>query len=114
MVAAVLSERPQLDGLVIHNEAAVPALLAALRATGRRIPADVAVVAICPDEVAAQATPPLTSIAIPASEVGREAVSLLMAKLGGQEVAGATLLAPQLTIRASTQSPDPSIHSPEK
>jgi DNA-binding LacI/PurR family transcriptional regulator len=102
-VGQVLQQRPQLDGVVVHNEAAVPALLAALRSQQRRVPADVAVVTICPDELAEQSTPPLTSIAIPAAEVGRAAVSLLMAKLSGQHVPEATLLPPRLTVRASSQ-----------
>ena len=61
--------------------------------------------AICPDDLAEQANPPLTSIAIPADDVGRQAVGLLMAKLDGQPVPAATLLAPQLTVRASTPAP---------
>jgi DNA-binding LacI/PurR family transcriptional regulator len=87
----------------VHNEPAIPALLDALRAGGRRVPGDISVIALCPDELAEQATPPLTSIAIPADEVGRQAVALLMAKLAGQDVLDATLLPPRLTVRASTQ-----------
>ena len=34
--------------------------------------------------------------------MGRQAVGLLMAKLDGEPVPAATLLAPQLTVRAST------------
>jgi DNA-binding LacI/PurR family transcriptional regulator len=49
--------------------------------------------------------PALTSVAIPAEEVGRQAVGLLMAKLDGQQVPAATLLFPRLTARASTSSP---------
>ena len=49
-----------------------------------------------------QATPALTSIAIPADEVGARAVALLMAKLAGEQVPRATLLPPRLTVRAST------------
>jgi DNA-binding LacI/PurR family transcriptional regulator len=58
-----------------------------------------------PDELAEQATPALTSIAIPASEVGHKAVALLMAKLDSQDVPDATLLKPQLSVRASTHRP---------
>jgi DNA-binding LacI/PurR family transcriptional regulator len=102
VAAELLRQRRRLDGIVVHNEAAVPALLEALHAAGRRIPADLAVVALCPDQVAEQATPPLTSIAIPASEVGRAAVGLLMARLNGQDVPAASLLEPRLTARLST------------
>jgi len=102
-VATLLEERPPLDGVVVHNESALGPLLDAFRAAGRRIGQDLSVLALCPDDLAEQATPPLTSIAIPADEVGRRSVGLLMAKLDGQAVPGATLLPPQLTVRASTR-----------
>jgi DNA-binding LacI/PurR family transcriptional regulator len=88
---------------VVHNESALGPLLDAFRAAGRPIGDDLSVLAMCPDDLAEQATPPLTSIAIPADEVGRQAVGLLMAKLDGQPVPGATLLTPTLTVRASTR-----------
>jgi DNA-binding LacI/PurR family transcriptional regulator len=106
-VARLLGERPQLDGIVVHNESALGPLLEALRREGRRIGEDLLVLAMCPDDLAEQATPSLTSIAIPADELGRGAVGLLMAKLHGHPVPGATLLAPQLTVRASTRSARP-------
>jgi DNA-binding LacI/PurR family transcriptional regulator len=102
--ARLLGQRPHLDGIVVHNESALGPLLDALRAAGRRIGGDLSVLAMCPDDLAEQATPPLTSIAIPADEVGRQAVGLLMAKLDGQPVPAATLLAPRLTVRASSRS----------
>ncbi len=102
-VDALLGERPQLDGVVVHNESVLAPLLDAFRAAGRRIGQDLSVLALCPDDLAEHATPPLTSIAIPADEVGRRSVGLLMAKLDGQPVPGATLLPPQLTVRASTR-----------
>jgi DNA-binding LacI/PurR family transcriptional regulator len=61
------------------------------------------VLAICPDELAGQSAPPLTSITIPAEEMGRQAVRMLMAKLDGQPAPAATLLPPRLTVRASTR-----------
>jgi LacI family transcriptional regulator, galactose operon repressor len=93
---------PEATGLIVHNEAAVDDVLTALRTLGRRVPQDVSVIAICPDEVAERATPALTSVPIPASDVGRRAVELLMAQLDGTAVPNVTLLAPHLTLRSST------------
>ncbi|TDC10421.1 LacI family transcriptional regulator [Nonomuraea longispora] len=101
-VRDLLLDQPGLSGLVVHNEAAVGHVLAALRQLDRRVPHDVAVVAICPDDVAERASPPLTSVLIPAEEVGREAVRLVMDKLEGRAVPESTLLTPQLAVRAST------------
>lgn len=104
-VAQLLRDRPNLTGLVVHNEAAVSHVLAALHALGRQIPQDISVVAICPDELAERTSPVLTSVVVPAEEVGHHAVTLLMRKIAGPpaEVPAATLLAPRLTVRASTR-----------
>ncbi len=101
-VAKLLADDPELTGLVVHNEAAVDAVLAALRAGGRRCPEDVSVVAICPDGLAERSLPALTSVLVPAEDVGTQAVSLLMRKLDGAQVPEATLLPPRLTVRDST------------
>jgi len=101
-VAKLLADDPELTGLVVHNEAAVEPVLAALRAEGRRCPDDVSVLAICPDELAVRANPALTSVLVPAEDVGTHAVRLLMRKLDGETVPDSTLLAPRLTVRTST------------
>lgn len=104
-LADLLAGRPDLTGLVVQNEAAVGPVLAALPTLGRRVPQDVSVVAICPDQFAERTA--LTSVPVPAEETGRQAVSLLMRKLAGEPVADATLLEPRLTVRGSTGPPPP-------
>ncbi|MBN1171015.1 MAG: LacI family DNA-binding transcriptional regulator [Micromonosporaceae bacterium] len=101
-MAALLARRPKLSAIVVHNEAAVGHILAALGALGRRVPDDVSVVAICPDELAERVNPSLSSVLIPAEDVGRQAIELLMRKLNGLDVEDATLLAPVLTPRESS------------
>jgi DNA-binding LacI/PurR family transcriptional regulator len=100
-IARLLDEHHALTGLVVHNEAAVGHVLAAIRTLGRTVPDDISVVAICPDEVAERGTPPLDSVLIPAEELGARAVELLMRKIEGSTVPDASLLAPRLTTRAS-------------
>jgi DNA-binding LacI/PurR family transcriptional regulator len=104
-VTALLTEQPDLTGLVVHNEAAMGYVLDALRSHGRRVPDDMSVVSICPDELAERSMPPLSSVQIPAEDVGLQAVELLMHKLNDQPVPDTTLLAPVLTPRASTGRP---------
>ncbi|MFF5264998.1 LacI family DNA-binding transcriptional regulator [Actinomadura viridis] len=101
LVDRLLAAQPDLTGVVVHNEPIVEPLVRAFRAAGRRVPEDLAVVAICPEEQAEHADPPLSSVAIPAEELGRRSVELLMSKLGGEPVPPATLLPPRLTVRAS-------------
>lgn len=92
---------PALTGIVVHNEAAVGHVLAVLPSLGRRVPEDVSVLAICPDQIAEHTVPALSSVLIPAEELGGKAVSLLMSKVAGTAVPDATLLVPTLTARAS-------------
>lgn len=101
-LARILEERPGTSGFVVQNESAVEPLLALLRQQGRAVPEDVSVVAICPDQVAVQASVRLTSVAIPAQEMGRRAVEHLVAKLDGRGGGEVVLLAPELTVRASS------------
>ncbi|MDX3386168.1 LacI family DNA-binding transcriptional regulator [Streptomyces niveiscabiei] len=101
-LARVFDERPATTGFVVQNESAVEPLLSLLRQQGRAVPEDVSVVAICPDQVATQAPVRLTSVAIPAAEMGRRAMEQLVAKLEGQGGAEVALIAPELTVRAST------------
>ncbi|GAA3093270.1 LacI family DNA-binding transcriptional regulator [Streptomyces rectiviolaceus] len=101
-LARIFDERPGTTGFVVQNESAVEPLLSLLRRQGRAIPEDVSVIAICPDQVATQASVRLTSVAIPAQEMGRQAVERVVAKLRGQDVDEVALLVPELTVRASS------------
>ncbi|MFI6943676.1 LacI family DNA-binding transcriptional regulator [Streptomyces sp. NPDC050418] len=101
-LARILDERPGTSAVVVQNESAVEPLLALLRRQGRAVPEDVSVIAICPDQVALQASVRLTSVTIPAREMGRRAVEQVVAALDGRGEEGVRLLAPELTVRAST------------
>jgi DNA-binding LacI/PurR family transcriptional regulator len=60
------------------------------------------VVAICPGQVAERTSPPLTSVAIPAQDIGRWAVELLARRLDDGADSEVVLLPPRLTVRGST------------
>lgn len=98
----LLREQPALTGVVVHNEAVLEPLIDAFEKLGLRVPADLSVTAICPDELAASLRVPVTSVALPADEVGARAVELLMKKLNGTAVPEGTLLPPRMTERGST------------
>lgn len=89
-------------GLVVHNEAVLGDLMCELSRRGRRVPEDLSVIALCPDEMAAAQPVPLTSISVPAGRVGAIAVETLMRGLAGEHSPGVRLLAPHLTDRGST------------
>ena len=101
-VGRLLRELPGLTGLVVQNEAVVEPMLKALQAEGKRVPEDLSVIVIGPDELGLRTTPQLTSISLPTEEVAQGAVDLLVSKLNSAEVSSATLLPPRLTVRDST------------
>ncbi|MCX4762532.1 LacI family transcriptional regulator [Streptomyces sp. NBC_01275] len=98
----LLRDQPALTGVVVHNEAILEPLIEAFEHLGLRVPTDLSITAICPDELASRLHTPVTSVALPSAEVGEQAVDLLMRKLSGENAPAATLLPPRLTRRAST------------
>ncbi|MGC0331645.1 DNA-binding LacI/PurR family transcriptional regulator [Streptomyces sp. SAI-170] len=98
----LLRTQPALTGVVVHNEAVLEPLVDAFEQLGLRVPGDLSVTAICPDDLAESVRVPVTSVALPTAELGTRAVELLVGKLAGTPVPGATSLRPRLTVRAST------------
>ncbi|MFE7900596.1 LacI family DNA-binding transcriptional regulator [Streptomyces sp. NPDC057424] len=99
----LLREHPALTAVVVHNEPLLAPLIAAFEHLGLRVPADLSVTAVCPDDLAATPRVPVTSVSLPADELGTRAVELLMRKLHGAPVPDKTLLPPRLTERSSTR-----------
>ncbi|PNG20747.1 LacI family DNA-binding transcriptional regulator [Streptomyces cahuitamycinicus] len=99
----LLREHPALTAAVIHNEPLLGPLITAFEHLGLRVPADLSVTALCPDDLAVTPRVPVTSVSLPADELGTRAVELLMRKLHGVPVPETTLLPPRLTERSSTR-----------
>ncbi|MFI9755917.1 LacI family DNA-binding transcriptional regulator [Streptomyces collinus] len=98
----LLHEHPALTAVVIHNEPLLAPLITAFEHLGLRVPADLSVTAVCPDDLATTPPVPVTSVTLPTDELGARAVELLIQKLHGVPVPETTLLPPRLTERAST------------
>jgi len=77
-------------------------LMSLLRTSGRAVPEDVSIIALCPDHVAEQTAPRLTSVSIPANELGTRAVELLMRRMTIGDVAEVQHIPPFLTVRGSS------------
>ncbi|MER7581165.1 LacI family DNA-binding transcriptional regulator [Kitasatospora sp. NPDC097691] len=106
-LARILADRPDTTGFVVQNEAAIGPLLSLLRASGRTVPEDASVIAICPDPLAEQHAPRLTSVTSPKKDLGQVAVDQVMARIAattaGDEVAEQlVLMPPELVVREST------------
>lgn len=101
-LARILEERPRTTGLIVQNEAIIPPLMSLLRTSGRAVPENVSIVALCPDQIAEQTAPRLTSVTLPATELGTRAVELLMRRMSGGGTSEVQLIPPSLTVRGST------------
>lgn len=109
----LLDGAPAATALVVHNEAALAAVLDGLRVRDLRVPADVSVLAICPDDVAQAQSVPLTFLDVPAETIGATAVDMAMARLDDRSTGVETrLISTRLVDRGSTRELDEGTLSP--
>jgi DNA-binding LacI/PurR family transcriptional regulator len=91
--------------LVCANDRIAVGAYAALADNGRSVPGDVSLVGFDDTPIARYLRPTLTTVAIPTYEMGRTAMRLLVAQMGGAEDAGHQTLPTDLVVRESTAAP---------
>ncbi|RKE19159.1 LacI family DNA-binding transcriptional regulator [Streptomyces sp. TLI_171] len=74
----LLARRPDLDGVFCASDVMAAGAMQVLRAAGRRIPDDVAVIGFDDSIVARHTDPPMTSVRQPIEEMGRTMARLLL------------------------------------
>ena len=92
---------PPVDAVFAASDLMAAGALLALRAAGRRVPDDVAVVGFEDSVVARYAQPPLTTVRQPIEEMGRQATRLLLARAAGEPTGMHLILDVELVVRAS-------------
>jgi LacI family transcriptional regulator len=100
-VAEILS-RSTPDAIFVASDVVAIGAIAGLREAGLSVPGDVSVVGFDAIPLAAYLDPPLTTISLPAHDLGRAAGRALLDRIAGRPVAGRTLLPTELIVRAST------------
>jgi DNA-binding LacI/PurR family transcriptional regulator len=99
----LLARHPEIDAVFAASDLMALGALQALRAAGRAVPQDVAVVGFDDSTIAASADPPLSSVRQPIEEMGREMTRLLLDSLArGGRVSRHLILATELVVRASS------------
>ncbi|MEU2238214.1 LacI family DNA-binding transcriptional regulator [Streptomyces sp. NPDC018338] len=101
----LLDRRPDLDAVFAASDVMAAGARAVLRAAGRRVPEDVALVGVDDSAVARHMDPPLTSVRQPIEEMGRTMARMLL-----QEIAAPSepdeqprrMLPTELVVRASS------------
>jgi LacI family transcriptional regulator len=101
----ILSESDRPDALITANDNMAVGAYRAIHEMGHSIPDDIAVASFNDVSVAQFMSPPLTTVHLPAEEIGEGAVELLLERVGGRELPKRVTLATSLRWRGSTRSP---------
>ena len=102
----LLSDRRTLDAIITFNDSMAIGVYRALHEAGLSIPDDIGVASFNDISVAQFLNPPLTTVHLPAEEIGEAAVELLLERVGGRELAKQITLASRIVWRASTRAGD--------
>lgn len=86
-MAALLSHEPDLDAVFAGSDLMAVGALRALRAAGRGVPHDVAVIGFDDLEAASWADPPLTTVRQDVEGMGRLMAALLLGRIAGDDTA---------------------------
>jgi DNA-binding LacI/PurR family transcriptional regulator len=96
-VDAVMTENPDITGFFVHNEGALPHVAATIGRSARQRGDDLAVLALCPDDVARSVPGLADSIAVPAEGIGAAATDMICEILANGSQPAVRLLPPALT-----------------
>lgn len=91
--------------VLAFNDLVAMGLLSAVAERGVRVPEDLSVVGFDDIPFARYTTPPLTTAAVPAAELGRRAWDAMSALLAGDPAPASSVLTPEVVLRASTAAP---------
>jgi LacI family transcriptional regulator len=100
-----LLERATFDAVFVASDVVALGAIGALREAGRRVPDDVSVVGFDDIPLAAFFDPPLTTVRLPAYELGQAAGRALLERIARQAIPTRTLLPIELVVRGSTAPP---------
>src|SRR3954468_3781201 len=93
---------PRFDAVFAHNDLMAVGVLDGLRAAGRKVPDDVAVIGFDDISIAAHTRPALTTVRQPSREMGEAAATMLLDNLNGTELPADPHVVPtSLVIRES-------------
>lgn len=100
-----LLERAPVTAVFVASDVVALGAFAALHEAGLRCPDDVSIVGFDDIPLAAFFDPPLTTVRIPAHDLGLAAGSALLDRIAGRPVPARTLLPTELVVRSSTAPP---------
>ncbi|MEO8570923.1 MAG: LacI family DNA-binding transcriptional regulator [Chloroflexota bacterium] len=102
LAMARLLARTEFDAAFVASDVVALGAIGALREAGRRVPDDVSIVGFDDIPLAAYFDPPLTTVRLPAFELGQAAGRALVERLADRAIPHRTLLPTELMVRGST------------
>ena len=94
--------RTAFDAAFVASDVVALGAIGALREAGRQVPDDISIVGFDDIPLAAYFDPPLTTVRLPAFELGHAAGRALLDRIADREIPLRTLLPTELIVRAST------------
>jgi DNA-binding LacI/PurR family transcriptional regulator len=105
-VGQIFAAAPEVTAILTINEEALSGVVFALGERGWQVPGDVSVLAVASSRVATAVHPPVSSAEVPAEQMGRQAVEILLRLLAGPPAPLAhVLLSPPFEDRGSVAPP---------
>jgi DNA-binding LacI/PurR family transcriptional regulator len=102
-MAELLERHPEIDGLLAASDTSAAGALHVLRAAGRRVPEDVAVIGFDDFPLAERTEPRLTTVRQPVEEMGRAMIRLLLEEMEEPSMAWRhVILRTELVVRDSS------------
>lgn len=102
-MAELLDRHPEIDGVLAASDTTAAGALHTLRAAGRRVPEDVAVIGFDDFPLAERTQPRLTTVRQPLEEIGRAMIRLLLEEIEEPAVAWRhVILRTELVVRESS------------
>jgi len=102
-----LLARTHFEAVFAASDVVALGAIGALREAGKRVPDDVSVVGFDDIPLSAFFDPPLTTVRLPAFELGQAAGRALLERVADPAATGRVLLPTELIVRASTAPPRP-------
>jgi len=97
----LLETDPDLDAVFVASDLMAHGALQSLKAAGRRVPDDVAVIGFDDLEISRISDPPLTTVRQPMVDIGRTMARQVLRLADGDDVPAAVILPTELVIRQS-------------
>jgi LacI family transcriptional regulator len=101
------------DAIFVASDVVAIGAIAGLRDAGLTVPGDVSVASFDAIPLSAYLDPPLTTIRLPAFDLGLAAGRAILERIAGRPVAARTLLPTELIIRASTAPRHGTVRRPD-